>query len=161
MAAKTELGRSPRRDKLFIIAEIMDIAKDTSLKTQIMYQANLGFVQLNDYLNFLLKIGLLTRNVNNGQEIFKSTEKGIDFLQRYREITGLLGYTPYRPIHKSDLLGIRLELKKLKDAITDLEIYLFNTVTCPRCDEEIFPRYKFCPYCGAKLRIEAATEVTN
>jgi predicted transcriptional regulator len=79
-----------RRDKLYIIAEILDIAKDGTLKTQIMYRANLSFTQLNDYLKFMLKIKLLNKIVENDKEKYKATEKGLNFLQRYREITQLL-----------------------------------------------------------------------
>jgi len=79
-----------RRDKLFIMAEILDIAKEGSLKTQIMYRANLSFTQLNDYLNFMLRISLLEKILENDRETYKATEKGVDFLQRYREITELL-----------------------------------------------------------------------
>jgi predicted transcriptional regulator len=79
-----------RRDKLYIVAEILEIAKDGTLKTQIMYRANLSFTQLNDYLNFMLRISLLEKNVHNDKEIYKATGKGLDFLQRYREITELL-----------------------------------------------------------------------
>jgi predicted transcriptional regulator len=79
-----------RRDKLFIMAEILDIAKEGSLKTQIMYRANLSFTQLNDYLNFMLRISLLEKILENDKEIYRATDKGADFLQRYREITELL-----------------------------------------------------------------------
>jgi predicted transcriptional regulator len=79
-----------RRDKLFIMAEILDIAREGSLKTQIMYRANLSFTQLNDYLNFMLRISLLEKILENDRETYKATEKGVDFLQRYREITELL-----------------------------------------------------------------------
>ena len=79
-----------RRDKLFIIAEIIDIARDGSLKTQIMYRANLSFTQLNDYLKFMLRISLLETVSENDKSIYRATEKGLDFLQRYREINELL-----------------------------------------------------------------------
>lgn len=79
-----------RRDKLYIIAEILEIAKEGTLKTQIMYRANLSFTQLNNYLNFMLKINLIEKIMQNDREVYKTTEKGLDFLQRYREITELL-----------------------------------------------------------------------
>ena len=41
---------SKRRDRLYIIAEILEIAREGTLKTQVMYRANLSFTQLNDYL---------------------------------------------------------------------------------------------------------------
>jgi len=79
-----------RRDKLYIIAEILEIAREGVLKTQIMYRANLSFTQLNDYLKFMEKVSLIDRKVENGKEIYKATSKGLEYLQRYREITELL-----------------------------------------------------------------------
>jgi predicted transcriptional regulator len=79
-----------RRDKLSIIAEILEIAKDGALKTQIMYKANLSFAQLNEYLKFMLKIKLLNKLVDNRKEMYGVTAKGLAFLQRYVELTELL-----------------------------------------------------------------------
>jgi predicted transcriptional regulator len=79
-----------RRDKLGIIAEILEIAKDGTLKTQIMYKANLSFAQLNVYLEFMLKIRLLGKFVSGGRVVYRTTEKGLDYLGRSREIMALL-----------------------------------------------------------------------
>jgi predicted transcriptional regulator len=81
---------SKRRDKLYIVAEILEIAREGTLKTQIMYRANLSFTQLNDYLGFMTKSELLAVIMRGEKAIYVATEKGIDFLQRYREITELL-----------------------------------------------------------------------
>ncbi len=81
---------SKRRDKLYIVAEILEIAREGSLKTQVMYRANLSFTQLTDYLRFMLKINLLERVLENDREIYRATSKGVDFLQRYRGINELL-----------------------------------------------------------------------
>ena len=75
---------SKRRDKLYIIGEILEIAKEGTLKTQIMYRANLSFTQLNDYVGFMLKISLINKNRENDKEVYRATDKGMDFLQRYR-----------------------------------------------------------------------------
>ena len=81
---------SKRRDKISIIAEILEIAREGTLKTQIMYKANLSFSQLNDYLTFILKKGLLNKFRANGKEVYATTEKGLDFLQRHFNLTELL-----------------------------------------------------------------------
>jgi len=81
---------SKRRDKLYIIAEILEIAREGTLKTQIMYRANLSFTQLNDYLQFMLKNDLLEKIDMGGKEVYKASEKGLNFLQRYNEIVELL-----------------------------------------------------------------------
>jgi predicted transcriptional regulator len=81
---------SKRRDKLYIVAEILEIAKGGTLKTQVMYRANLSFTQLNNYLQFMLKISLLEKVEVNNKDVYKATDKGLNFLQRYHEINELL-----------------------------------------------------------------------
>jgi predicted transcriptional regulator len=86
-----------RRDKLCIIAEVLEIAKEGTLKTQIMYKANLSFAQLNEYLKFMLKIKLMEKLTNQGKDVYISTEKGLDFLQRQCELTELLKTEEEKP----------------------------------------------------------------
>jgi predicted transcriptional regulator len=88
---------SKRRDKLRIIAEILEIAKEGTLKTQIMYKANLSFAQLNEYLKFMLKIKLLEKLVEQGKDVYVATEKGLDFLQRQCDLTELLKTEEEKP----------------------------------------------------------------
>jgi len=80
-----------RRDKIDIIAEILTIAKDGLLKTQIMYRANLSFAQLNDYLDFLNGMNLLRIENENRKKVYKTTEKGERYLKKYDDISYILG----------------------------------------------------------------------
>jgi predicted transcriptional regulator len=80
-----------RRDRLYIMAEILKIAKEGSLKTQIMYRANLSFAQLNEYLSFLTKMNLVKLQNTNKRNIYIITQKGEKYLDKYREISFLLG----------------------------------------------------------------------
>jgi len=89
MSPQSSNPASKRRDKLYIIAEILEIAQEGILKTQLMYRANLSFSQVNDYLRFMLKNGLLEKSKGH-KEIYRPTKKGLSFLQSYHEITGLL-----------------------------------------------------------------------
>ena len=75
-----------RRDRLFIIAEILDIARDGALKTQIMYRANLSFAQLNTYINLLLDTQLLETNTKSRRTIYKTTKKGSEYMENYKDI---------------------------------------------------------------------------
>jgi predicted transcriptional regulator len=59
-----------RRDKLAIVVDILEIAKDGCLKTQIMYKANLSFTQLNEYLTFMLMQNLIVHVYDSGKEIY-------------------------------------------------------------------------------------------
>jgi len=81
---------SRRRDRLCIMAEILETAKDRALKTQIMYKADLNFTQTNDHLRFMLTINLLKKARQNDRNTYKATKKGLIFLQRYRELAKLL-----------------------------------------------------------------------
>ena len=78
------------RDKLHIIAEILDSAKDGTLKTHLMYRANLSFNDVTAYLALMLRINFLEKIKKDGKLIYKTTEKGNEFLLRYREITELV-----------------------------------------------------------------------
>jgi predicted transcriptional regulator len=80
-----------RRDKLDIIAEILTISQEGLLKTQIMYRANLSFAQLNEYLDFLTRIELLEIAKENRKTTYRTTNKGERYLEKYRDISGLLG----------------------------------------------------------------------
>ena len=80
-----------RRDRLFIIAEILNIAKGGSLKTQIMYRANLSFAQLNEYLNFLIKMEFLAIKNENRKNTYLTTDKGYRYLEKYEDLASLLG----------------------------------------------------------------------
>lgn len=88
---------SKRRDKLCIIAEILEIAKEGTLKTQVMYKANLSFAQLTEYLKFMLKIKLIQKFNHQGKDVYIATDKGLDFLQRQCELTELLKTDEEKP----------------------------------------------------------------
>jgi len=78
------------RNSLDIMAEILGIAMNGELKTPIMYKANLSFAQFSEYLSFLLEIGLL-KNVNNGgKTVYKTSVKGLQYIQGYEKLTALL-----------------------------------------------------------------------
>ncbi|MEA2090612.1 MAG: winged helix-turn-helix domain-containing protein, partial [Thermoproteota archaeon] len=83
-------SESKRRDRLQIMAQILQIAKHGSLKTTIMYKANLSFAQLNKYLKLLLNLELLEAKNQNGRTVYKTTKKGFKYLKSYEEIKELL-----------------------------------------------------------------------
>ena len=83
-------GSRKRRDRLFIMAEILKIAREGALKTQIMYRANLSFAQVNEYLSLLSDLNLLETAKQTEKTLYKTTDKGLRYLQSYREIRELL-----------------------------------------------------------------------
>jgi predicted transcriptional regulator len=85
----TELFVS-RRDKLTILVEIISIAKKGAPKTHIMYQANISFASMNDYLLILLRKQLIMKLSNGNKTMYKSTEKGLAVLNLYSQLTELI-----------------------------------------------------------------------
>jgi len=83
-------GGRQRRDRLYIMAELLRIAKGGSFKTHLMYGANLSFAQLNDYLSFLILTGLLETVQEGGKLVYRTTPKGLEFLTNYEKIVFLL-----------------------------------------------------------------------
>ena len=83
-------NKPKRREKLVIMAEILGIAKNGTLKTHIMFKANLSFSQLNQYLSLLSDTCLLEKFVNNGRVIYRATEKGLEFMERQQQVMNLL-----------------------------------------------------------------------
>jgi predicted transcriptional regulator len=79
-----------RRDRLHIMAEVLEVTVDGALKTQVMYKANLSFAQLNEYLSLLLELGLLKTKKMGQKTVYKTTRKGSKYLKGYEEIKGFL-----------------------------------------------------------------------
>jgi len=52
------LGVSGRRDKITIMADLLDIMQEPRRLTHILYKSNMSYVQLVKYLNDLMGMGL-------------------------------------------------------------------------------------------------------
>ena len=82
-----------RRSQIQIIGDILDLSRDGAKKTEILYQNNMSFTQLQEYLAFLLEKGFIEEGMmtsgNGGQnKIFVTTERGnalLDDIQRLME----------------------------------------------------------------------------
>ena len=61
-----------------------------ALKTQIMYRANLSFEQLSEYLGILTRKNLLEKTTRDGRELYKATEKGLNFTEQHNALSELL-----------------------------------------------------------------------
>ena len=67
-----------KRDKLEIIAQILDICKEKSCKTRIVYDANMNFTTIGPYLKILIDEGLVSVKYEGGTWVYKVTRKGDD-----------------------------------------------------------------------------------
>ena len=76
------------RSRTEIVAMILDAANGGTTKTKIMYFAFLSYNQLNEYLSVLTDNNLV--EYLDGTHTFKTTEKGLNYLNVYNEIRKLL-----------------------------------------------------------------------
>jgi predicted transcriptional regulator len=82
-----------RRSKLEMYIGILNVlAHKGPLKlTHIMYKANVNCSILNEYLDFLIKQGLVEKRIIEKEHIvFKVTQRGINVLKYFHELTQAL-----------------------------------------------------------------------
>lgn len=78
-------NRRQYRNRIQIAADILEIAKDGSRKTRIMYLGNLSFDLVEKYLALLVHVGLIEIQ-DGGERTYVATEKGQRFLEDYHEL---------------------------------------------------------------------------
>lgn len=71
------------RDRLDIIADILNVASKNAKKTQIMYQANLSYKVLQRYLNEVVDASLI--QFEDDHQYYLLTGKGQEYLDAYKE----------------------------------------------------------------------------
>lgn len=69
------------RNRVQIIADILEIARRKPKKTQIMYQANLSYKLLCKYLNLIREATL----IKSRKDCYLLTKKGEEFLVHYKK----------------------------------------------------------------------------
>ncbi len=75
-----------RRSSIEVIADMLRLGE--AGKTEIMYSANMSYVQLQKYLSFLLQLRLIDKvTLGNPSVTYRVTEKGLRLL---RNIDGIL-----------------------------------------------------------------------
>ncbi|WP_448578282.1 winged helix-turn-helix domain-containing protein [Thermosphaera sp.] len=91
------------RTRIDIVEKILDyIAREEkALKTHILYASNLNSSNLNKYLDWMVKLGLVEKYENNRNIAYTITPKGIEILDKLKNLNGVLN-------SKRDLLSDEL-----------------------------------------------------
>jgi predicted transcriptional regulator len=79
------------RSRTDIVSQILDSAVGGATKTKIMYRAFLSYAQLKEYLTVLEANGLL--EYQEGEQMYRTTEKGMKFMRVYQHMDQLAGPT--------------------------------------------------------------------
>jgi predicted transcriptional regulator len=77
-----------KRSNLEIMAEILSLCKKPQTKTRVMYGTNLSWQMLEKYLSQLQSLRLL--EVHHSLTRYATTEKGLKFVEKWRELMELL-----------------------------------------------------------------------
>ena len=86
----TGVFRRGARGTIDIIADILALCNSWNKRTRIMYKANLSYEQILYYLNQLLGKGLIAQDVSDGALVYRTTEKGREFLAYYSRMSDLI-----------------------------------------------------------------------
>ena len=75
------------RSRTELASDILEAANGGATKTKIMYKAFLSYAQLKEYLAMLIRNDLM---VHDNVGTYRTTSKGIRFLESSRQLDGLL-----------------------------------------------------------------------
>ena len=78
-----------RRSSVEVIADILRLGQ--AGKTEIMYSANMSYFQLQKYLKYMLKLGLIDKvEIDKPGVTYRVTEKGLELLKSIEGVLELL-----------------------------------------------------------------------
>jgi predicted transcriptional regulator len=101
-----ENSSSRNRGRTQIMADILNHCKETKRKSHVMQKANLNFDQVSHYLRDLLGGGLVEQGLSEGGKIYRTTDKGREFLDRYQKLIGFFRSDRNSKQSKSDRANI-------------------------------------------------------
>ena len=85
--------RKNYRSKIQIMGDVLALGTSGIKKTHIMYKANLSYEQVHLYLGELIAKTLIAEAESSGSSegvVYRTTEKGREFLQYYTRLTECL-----------------------------------------------------------------------
>src|SRR5215212_8159548 len=86
----TTSERKNNRGKIQIMGDVLALGTSGIKKTHIMYRANLSYEQVHLYLGELIGKRLITQDVSPEGVVYRTTEKGREFLLHYTRLVEFL-----------------------------------------------------------------------
>jgi predicted transcriptional regulator len=86
----TTSERKNNRGKIQIMGDVLALATSGIRKTHIMYKANLSYEQVYLYLEELIRKRLIAQDVSHDAVVYRTTEKGREFLLYYTRLIEFL-----------------------------------------------------------------------
>jgi predicted transcriptional regulator len=82
-----------RRSRLEVFAEILNLSRKSQTKTCIMHKTNLSYSMLQDCLKELQDLKFI--EVHHSIEKYSTTEKGLEFLQKFTDLQELISVSSF------------------------------------------------------------------
>jgi predicted transcriptional regulator len=82
--------RKNNRSKIQIMGDVLNLATAGIKMTHVMYRANLSYEQAHLYLGDLIEKRLVIQDVSRDGIVYRTTERGREFLQYYQRIAEFL-----------------------------------------------------------------------
>ena len=82
--------RKSNRGRIQIIGDVLGLATSGIKKTHIMYRGNLSYEQAHQYLAEMIDKGLVDRQMSSECTIYRTTERGREFLAHYGKLSEFL-----------------------------------------------------------------------
>ncbi|MEW5840505.1 winged helix-turn-helix domain-containing protein [Nitrososphaera sp.] len=82
--------KATRRAWVDIITDILVNTQDGENITDIMYSTRLSYAHMKEYLNLLIKSGLLAYEEHGDRGVYKTTDRGFQYLETYKRIKHLV-----------------------------------------------------------------------
>lgn len=91
------------RSRMEIVANILDIARTGALKTHLMYKANLSYMVVSQYLEFLTKAELIKETFDDQGmvKLYQTSAKGLKYLEVYDSLQSIAGIDVQRGMHRT------------------------------------------------------------
>jgi predicted transcriptional regulator len=80
--------RKTKRTQIEIVAEILDLCKQPTAKTQVMYKTNMSYAKVLKLLEHLHELQMLKPDKNSKK--YETTEKGREYVKKYYELEKIL-----------------------------------------------------------------------
>lgn len=77
-----------KRNSFEIMVEILSFCEQPQFKTKVMYGTNLSWKMFHKYLSQLESMGLL--EVHHSSTKYVTTQKGLKFIEKWKELAELL-----------------------------------------------------------------------
>jgi predicted transcriptional regulator len=78
--------KAKKRSDDQIVSQILEICMYGAGKTKIIYQANLNFLKVSQYLENMINNGLISQTPLGSRMIYMTTAKGVELNQRIQKL---------------------------------------------------------------------------